>query len=97
MDLFISEENIMNCRPGCAACCIAPSISSPIPGMPSGKPAGIRCVQLSKDNLCMIFGKKERPLVCSSLCASEEMCGRNTEDANDYLTNLEQLTKPNVV
>ncbi|HNM56919.1 MAG TPA: YkgJ family cysteine cluster protein, partial [Thauera aminoaromatica] len=24
----------MDCRPGCAACCIAPSISSPIPGMP---------------------------------------------------------------
>ncbi|MDP3170542.1 MAG: YkgJ family cysteine cluster protein, partial [Polaromonas sp.] len=24
----------MNCRPGCGACCIAPSISSPIPGMP---------------------------------------------------------------
>ncbi|HNF77692.1 MAG TPA: YkgJ family cysteine cluster protein, partial [Thauera aminoaromatica] len=26
----------MDCRPGCAACCIAPSISSPIPGMPHG-------------------------------------------------------------
>jgi hypothetical protein len=32
------------CRPGCAACCIAPSISSPIPGMPHGKPAGVRCI-----------------------------------------------------
>ena len=30
----------MNCREGCGACCIAPSISSPIPGMPHGKPAG---------------------------------------------------------
>ena len=36
----------MDCRPGCAACCIAPSISSPIPGMPHGKPAGVRCIQL---------------------------------------------------
>jgi Fe-S-cluster containining protein len=26
------------CRPGCGACCIAPSIASPIPGMPQGKP-----------------------------------------------------------
>ncbi|MGL4778393.1 MAG: YkgJ family cysteine cluster protein, partial [Aeromonas veronii] len=24
----------MECRSGCAACCIAPSISSAIPGMP---------------------------------------------------------------
>ncbi|HNV09555.1 MAG TPA: YkgJ family cysteine cluster protein, partial [Dokdonella sp.] len=29
----------MSCRSGCGACCIAPSISSPIPGMPNGKPA----------------------------------------------------------
>ena len=28
------------CRPGCGACCIAPSITSPIPGMPDGKPVG---------------------------------------------------------
>jgi hypothetical protein len=27
------------CRPGCGACCIAPSITSPIPGMPDGKPS----------------------------------------------------------
>jgi Fe-S-cluster containining protein len=27
----------MDCRAGCGACCIAPSISSPIPGMPDGK------------------------------------------------------------
>ncbi|RBC14000.1 YkgJ family cysteine cluster protein, partial [Xanthomonas oryzae pv. oryzae] len=26
----------LSCRLGCAACCIAPSISSPIPGMPNG-------------------------------------------------------------
>ena len=32
------------CRPGCAACCIAPSISSPIPGMPDGNVAGAVCV-----------------------------------------------------
>ena len=31
----------MNRRPGCGACCIAPSISSPIPGMPHGKAVGV--------------------------------------------------------
>jgi hypothetical protein len=39
----------MECRIGCAACCIALPISSPIPGMPDGKPAGVRCVQLTAD------------------------------------------------
>lgn len=28
----------MNCRPHCAACCIAPSITSPLPGLSLGKP-----------------------------------------------------------
>ncbi|MDD8045446.1 MAG: YkgJ family cysteine cluster protein, partial [Verrucomicrobiota bacterium] len=32
----------MECRPGCGACCTVVSISSPIPGMPQGKPAGVR-------------------------------------------------------
>ena len=32
----------MECRSSCGACCIAPSINSPIPGMPHGKPAGVR-------------------------------------------------------
>lgn len=39
----------MDCRPGCSACCIAPSISSPVPGMAGGKPAGQRCAQLMPD------------------------------------------------
>ena len=51
----------MDCRPGCGACCTAPSISSPIPGMPLGKPAGVRCIQLGDDARCRIFGQPERP------------------------------------
>lgn len=84
----------MECREGCAACCIAPSISSPIPGMPKGKPAGTPCVQLNDSGLCRIFGRPERPLVCSQLPASEEMCGKNSAEALAYLTKLEQLTSP---
>ncbi|RZJ01105.1 MAG: YkgJ family cysteine cluster protein, partial [Rubrivivax sp.] len=65
----------MHCRAGCGACCIAPSISSPIPGMPQGKPAGVRCVQLDADNRCRLFDQPTRPAVCGGLKPSLEMCG----------------------
>jgi len=83
-----------SCRVGCGACCIALSISSPIPGMPGGKPAGVRCVQLTADNRCRLFGLPERPQVCVNLRPMPEMCGENAEEAIDYLTLLEQLTRP---
>jgi Fe-S-cluster containining protein len=84
----------MNCRAGCGACCIALSISSPIPGMPDGKPAGVRCVQLTADNRCSVFGLPERPAVCCALRPSEEMCGDSTAHALAYLTFLELMTRP---
>jgi Fe-S-cluster containining protein len=84
----------MDCRPGCAACCIAPSISSPIPGMPEGKPAGVRCVQLDAAGRCLIFGRPERPAVCSSLAPSPTMCGDSATQALRYLTQLEKETAP---
>lgn len=82
----------MDCRPGCAACCIAPSISSPIPGMPDGKPAGVRCIQLDQNNRCLLFGDPRRPRVCGSLQPSEEMCGDSREGAMQWLTCLEHST-----
>ena len=84
----------MNCRPGCGACCIAPSISSPIPCMPAGKPAGMRCAQLSATNACLIFGHPERPAVCSSLQPGEIMCGKNSAEAMTWLARLEVETRP---
>ncbi len=84
----------MECRAGCAACCIYVSISSPIPGMPDGKPFGARCVQLSDDNRCRIFGRPERPEVCGSLKPSPEMCGGSAEEASRYLSMLEAATRP---
>jgi len=84
----------MICRPACAACCIAPSISSPIPGMPQGKPAGQRCVQLDADNRCRLFGRPERPAVCSGLQPSPRMCGTGAGAALRYLARLEALTAP---
>jgi hypothetical protein len=84
----------MNCRVGCGACCIALSISSPIPGMPDGKPAGVRCVQLTDDNRCRLFGQPERPTVCQNLRPTPEMCGENREEALLYLAWLEHETAP---
>jgi uncharacterized protein len=84
----------MECRPGCGACCVGLSISSPIPGMPDGKPAGVRCVQLTDDNLCGLFGSAERPTVCVRLRPNPEMCGGSAEEALAYLERLERETRP---
>lgn len=84
----------MNCRPGCGACCIAPSISSSIPGMPGGKPAGIRCIQLTSENKCKLFNKSERPKVCIGFQPSDELCRETAEEAMEYLLFLEKETKP---
>ncbi len=86
----------MLCRAGCGACCIAISISSPIPGMPGGKLASVRCIQLSDDNRCRLFGLPERPATCLALRPSEEMCGSSVEEALRYLIWLEQVTLPDV-
>ncbi|MEW5835790.1 MAG: YkgJ family cysteine cluster protein [Pseudomonadota bacterium] len=82
----------MDCRAGCGACCIAPSISSPIPGMPHGKPAGVRCVQLDDANRCRLFGRPERPAVCASLRPEPAMCGPDRDHALRWLAQLEQAT-----
>jgi hypothetical protein len=84
----------MDCRPLCGACCIAPSISSPIPGMPHGKPAGAACVQLLPDMRCALFGKPERPAVCVTLRPTESMCCANSDEALAKLTALELATMP---
>jgi len=82
----------MPCRAGCGACCIAPSITSPIPGMPHGKPAGERCVQLTDDNRCAIFGDSRRPAVCGTLQPEPSMCGASRAHALAWLAALERAT-----
>ncbi|TKR30344.1 YkgJ family cysteine cluster protein [Luteimonas gilva] len=84
----------MDCRAGCGACCIAPSIASPIPGMPHGKPAGIPCVQLDDELRCRLFGKPERPAFCASLRPMASMCGGSREEALALLIALERATAP---
>ncbi|MEQ5802289.1 YkgJ family cysteine cluster protein [Halomonas sp. H10-9-1] len=80
------------CRPGCGACCIAPSISSPIPGMPGGKPAGVRCVQLDDDNLCRLFGDPRRPAVCARFTFDPDLCGSHRDQALTRIAALERDT-----
>jgi hypothetical protein len=84
----------VDCRPGCAACCIALSISSEIPGMLGGKPAGVRCGQLTEDYLCSLYGQPNRPQVCISLRPSSEMCGQTAREAFVWLAELERITAP---
>lgn len=84
----------MDCRPQCGACCIAPSINSPIPGMPHGKPAGVPCIQLDEQLRCQLFGKPERPGFCAGLQPSVEMCGERREQAIHWLSTLELATQP---
>ena len=78
----------MECRSGCAACCIAPSISA------LGKPAGVRCTHLTAELRCALFGTPERPEVCTSLRPQLEMCGDSAGEAMATLIRWESLTKP---
>lgn len=84
----------MECRPGCGACCVAPSLSSPVPGLPGGKPAGLPCPHLTPDYRCALYGLPERPAVCSSLGPEPGMCGSSREQALAYLARLEAETAP---
>jgi len=78
----------MECRPGCGACCIAPTITS------LAKPAGEPCRHLTADLRCAVFGCPERPACCSGLRPSAEMCGESAEQALRWLAELEALTHP---
>jgi hypothetical protein len=65
--------------------------------MPHGKAAGVRCVQLTDDNCCKLFGQPTRPQVCNNLRPSEEMCGTSAEEALAFLAHLEAVTDPTSV
>jgi uncharacterized protein len=60
--------------------------------MPAGKPAGVRCIHLSAEYLCALFGLPERPAVCSGFRADESVCGDSRESALRMIGWLEQAT-----
>ena len=86
------NTEIMQCRAGCGACCIAPSITSSIPGMPAGKLAGEHCVQLDDTFNCKIFDAPDRPVVCAAFQANIDVCGTSKEQAMVLIARLEMLT-----
>lgn len=65
-----------------------------MPGMPMGKPAGVRCVQLDEEYRCRLFGKPERPSFCVGFAAEREFCGDDRAQAIQRLTGLELDTRP---
>jgi len=71
-----------------------PSISSAMPGLPQGKPAGMPCAHLDSALRCRLFGLPERPAVCRSLSPSAEMCGETWKYALRFLERLERATQP---
>ena len=79
----------MECRTKCGACCIVPSISSPIPGMPDGKPAGVKCIHLTNNMECAIFGNPDRPKICGIFKPEPIFCGHSREEAIKILGELE--------
>lgn len=102
--VFLSGFNILvfnigkihlECHKNCGACCIVISISSPLPNMPEGKPAGIRCKNLDENNLCTIHDKSFYPEVCKNFKMNYETCGDNPEFAFRNLSEIEKITKPN--
>ena len=60
--------------------------------MPLGKAAGVPCVQLDAELRCRLYGRPERPAVCSRLQPSVDMCGTSRKHALTWLARLEGLT-----
>jgi hypothetical protein len=60
--------------------------------MPNGKPAGERCIHLSVELLCGLFGQPERPAVCGAFQADVEVCGGSREEGIRLLGWWEQMT-----
>ena len=80
----------MKCRENCGACCIAPSISSTLPGMPGGKPSGVGCIHLTADFRCSIYDDPDRPKVCEGFAADPLICRNSREEALAIMYSLEK-------
>jgi hypothetical protein len=62
--------------------------------MPGGKPAGVRCVQLTDDLRCALYGRPERPAFCVGLRPSPDLCGATAVEAMRLIAALEETTRP---
>ncbi len=85
----------MDCREGCGACCSAPSISEPLPGMPAGKPAGVACVNLDPESRrCLIWETADYPALCRRFQPAPDVCGTSRQEALRLIGDLERDTRP---
>lgn len=82
----------MDCRK-CGACCIGPSITTAMPGMPEGKRAGTRCIHLDDRHLCRLYGLPERPAFCRGWKPDPTVCDDSFEQAMANITSLEVKTR----
>ena len=83
----------MKCKQ-CGACCIAMSITSQIPLMPNGKPSGVRCIHLTEDRKCRLFGDPRRPKVCREYQPDPEICIGDFAETMSNIYHLEAMTSP---
>ncbi len=63
-----------------------------MPNMPNGKPAGMRCANLTAENLCTLYGKPDRPAFCLGWKPAPEVCGESLAQAMKNLAVLEKET-----
>lgn len=84
----------MQCRERCGACCIAASITRPLPGMPEGKPAGVPCVNLDMPTRrCGVWGSPDYPDLCRDFTPAADVCGDSAEEALLLIRTLELETR----
>jgi uncharacterized protein len=65
-----------------------------MPGMPEGKPAGVRCIHLHDDYSCAIYNQSSKPKVCTDFKAEPEFCGSDREEAMRILFSLSDSSQP---
>jgi uncharacterized protein len=58
--------------------------------MPSGKPAGVRCIHLLDDYRCALYDDPSKPKVCSDFKPEPDFCGTSREEAMRILFSLSQ-------
>jgi Fe-S-cluster containining protein len=64
-----------------------------MPGLPEGKPAGLRCPHLTDDLRCALYDDPRRPQVCASFPARPDHCGASRGEALSLLSALEVATR----
>ena len=64
-----------------------------MPGMPEGKPAGVRCIHLDDNHLCRLHGRPERPAFCRGWQPDPAVCGNTFQEAMANIAALEEKTR----